>query len=121
MCQSVFISCSHKESSMENKELRQPPLPKTLGRESAVEIYSIVILASVALGLALAVLSRTWIEAVFGVDPDGGSGLMEYLLILVPIGISIVLAACRLCRFLSHAACVTGASLTTASTNLFHL
>ena len=39
------------------------------------------------LALGFSVLPRTWIEFTFGVDPDGGSGALELLLIIVPVAV----------------------------------
>lgn len=39
------------------------------------------------LALGFSVLPRTWIEFTFGVDPDGGSGALELMLIIVPVAI----------------------------------
>jgi hypothetical protein len=40
-----------------------------------------------------------WIEKVFGFSPDGGSGLTEFLLLLVPILMAVgVIVAVRMHR-----------------------
>lgn len=107
-----------KGRSMENKELRQPASAKGIGRESALQICFVVMFACVALGLALAVLSCTWIEAVFAVDPDGGSGLVEYL--LPPLMICIGFAACEFCRFRGSLVRVSGYSRSSETIELPH-
>jgi hypothetical protein len=47
----------------------------------------------ITLGLALALLPQNWIEQVLGKDPDGGDGLFELGLVLVPLAIGVSLAA----------------------------
>jgi hypothetical protein len=55
-------------------------------------LASLAVPVSVALGLVFAVLPRTWIESTFAVDPDGGGGLLELLLVSVPVPIAVALA-----------------------------
>jgi uncharacterized membrane protein YcjF (UPF0283 family) len=43
----------------------------------------------VIVGLAVALLSKEWIEETFGFEPDGGNGLLELALSLVPIAIGV--------------------------------
>jgi hypothetical protein len=51
-------------------------------------------LATVALGLGvLTLFTRDWIELIFGVDPDGGSGSMEWLIVAVLFTASLLLGS----------------------------
>jgi len=47
-------------------------------------IYLFAILISMAVGAVFGLLPRNWIEQRLGLDPDGGSGLLESLLIFIP-------------------------------------
>ena len=52
------------------------------------------ILAALTTGLfILTLLSRNWIEIVFGVDPDESSGSLEWLIVAALLVVSIVLIA----------------------------
>ncbi len=46
---------------------------------------------SIALGTATAALPEDWIERRFGVSPDNGNGLLEFLLVAVPFAIAALL------------------------------
>lgn len=47
-------------------------------------LAGVLSLSSVVLG-ALTAMSPSWIEAVFGVDPDGGSGAFEWALVALAL------------------------------------
>jgi hypothetical protein len=52
------------------------------------------ILATLTTGLfILTLLSRNWIEIVFGVDPDESNGSLEWLIVTALLVASIVLVA----------------------------
>lgn len=49
-----------------------------------------------ATAIMFGLLPRTWIELRFGVDPDGGSGLFEFLIAALPIAFGLGLAIRRI-------------------------
>ena len=59
-------------------------------------ISTIALPVCVATGIMFGFLPRTWIELRFGVDPDGGSGLFEFLITALPIVIGFGLAIRRI-------------------------
>ena len=54
--------------------------------------YTIAAVISLAVGLTYAVLPGDWIESRLGVDPDGGNGLLEALVVFVTLAIALVFA-----------------------------
>ena len=54
-----------------------------------------LLIAAIAIvaGIAAAFLPKQWIEQAAGIAPDGGSGLLELLFVVVPIASGVVLAA----------------------------
>jgi len=49
---------------------------------------SIALPLSLSLAPVLFFLPRTWIEATFAVDPDGGSGVLELMFVSLPVAIA---------------------------------
>lgn len=50
-------------------------------------------LAAVALSLGvLTIVTRDWIEVILGVDPDGGSGSIEWLIVTVFFATALLIA-----------------------------
>ena len=63
-----------------------------------VRLAIVVIGVVSATGLMLVIaLGPQWIEAILGIDPDGGSGLLEMALVAVPVltGVAVFAAAYR--------------------------
>jgi hypothetical protein len=52
-------------------------------------MFTIALPVCAATGIIFGLLPRTWIELRFGVDPDGGSGLFEFLLAALPIAAGV--------------------------------
>ena len=57
--------------------------------------YMLELACAVGAGVlaVLTLAAHDWIEVVFGVDPDGGSGLVEIAIVVTLLAISAALAA----------------------------
>jgi uncharacterized membrane protein YedE/YeeE len=73
-----------------------------------IECFAFV--AAIALA-ALTLVWHDWIEAVFGVDPDSHSGVLEVAVTLVAAGIAVLMA------FMARAEWRRAATLGTASSD----
>jgi len=47
---------------------------------------------SAAVGMTAAVLPDDWIEQRFGISPDGGNGMAEFLWVAAPLALAAILA-----------------------------
>jgi hypothetical protein len=47
----------------------------------------------IAVGIMLAALPKDWLEERFAIEPDAGNGLVELLLVLVPVVVGAALIA----------------------------
>jgi hypothetical protein len=54
--------------------------------------YSLAAVISLAVALTYALLPRDWIELRLGFDPDGGTGLLEALVVFVTFAIALAFA-----------------------------
>jgi hypothetical protein len=54
--------------------------------ESVAAVFSMVV-------FVLTLLRRDWIEVVFGVDPDRGSGALEWLIVVTSVVVTLALMA----------------------------
>jgi len=63
-------------------------------RAAPKRFWSEVLLAAASGMLGLITLVwRDWLEAVFGIDPDGHNGLVEWLIVLGLLAAAVTLAA----------------------------
>lgn len=44
----------------------------------------------ISVGILFWVLPECWIESRFCLSPDGGSGLLEFLLVAIPISVGLI-------------------------------
>ena len=63
------------------------------GRHRARYWVEIGLSVSCGLLLLLTLVSREWIELFFGVDPDGGSGALEWLIVACLALLTLVFSA----------------------------
>lgn len=54
--------------------------------ESVAAVFSMVV-------FVLTLLRRDWIEVAFGVDPDRGSGALEWLIVVTSVVVTVALMA----------------------------
>jgi hypothetical protein len=63
-----------------------------MGRTVRIRFWVEAALALLTAGLfALTLISREWIELLFGVEPDGGDGSLEWAIVVVLLVATVVL------------------------------
>jgi hypothetical protein len=65
----------------------------------AMRFRSIVALCLISIGIVFAFLPDAWIELWCGLEPDGGNGWAEILLVAVPLGLGLILGSEVLVRY----------------------
>lgn len=61
---------------------------------SPPRFWAEVVVSIIALGATLlTLLTPQWIERVFGIDPDRGSGTLEWIIVGVLVAIAVVMLA----------------------------
>jgi hypothetical protein len=65
---------------------KRSPIRKRFWIEAAGALISTVL-------TVITLISREWIEFMFGVDPDGGSGSLEWSIVLAAVSLTVLLSA----------------------------
>jgi hypothetical protein len=60
-----------------------------MGSRQKVEL--LIAAAAIVVGILAALLPTQWIEQLFEVSPDGGSGSLELLFVVVPIAVGVMI------------------------------
>ena len=71
----------------------------TFDRRTA--LLAVLAMLFICMGLAAALLPRTWIESLFGAGPDNGDGAFELLVAFVPAAIGLALGTIAVLRWRS--------------------
>ena len=62
--------------------------------DAKARFYLEAVLAALTTGLfVLTLISRNWIEIVFGIEPDEGNGSLEWLIVALLLVVSVALIA----------------------------
>ena len=71
-------------TSTTNTETREPDMTRSLSSR-------LITLTSLTIGIVFWTLPDRWIESQLRISPDGGSGVLELLLVVIPIVAGVVL------------------------------